>query len=88
MRQKRRLTIRYTVPEQSAVTLKVFNIVGQEVATLTSNRQQAGTFEVRWDARDAQGIPLPGGVYFCIMDARSSESNKHFTAVRKLLLLR
>ena len=81
-------TIRYAVPEQSLVTLRVFNVLGQEVATLASNRQQSGSFEVRWDARDAQGIPLPGGVYFCTIDARSSEGNGHFTGVRKLLLLR
>ncbi len=50
--------INYTLPTSGTVTLKVFDIVGREVATLVNEAQTAGTYHVTWDARNN-----PSGIY-------------------------
>ena len=70
-------TIKYDLPVDSRVSLKVYNILGQEVATLVNQEQNAGTKSISWNAANAAS-----GVYFYRLDAG------HFTSVRKLLLLK
>lgn len=41
-------TIRYMLPSRSEVTLRIYDILGREVATLVRGRQEAGTYEVKW----------------------------------------
>lgn len=69
--------IRYQLPVSAFVTLKVYDIVGREVATLVSDPQEPGTYTIEWDARE-----IASGVYFYRMQADG------FTATRKLILLR
>lgn len=52
------VTIRYVVPEPGHVTMKVFNLVGEEVATLVDSPHLAGVHELQWGRRD-----LASGVY-------------------------
>jgi hypothetical protein len=59
------------------VTLKVYNVLGQEVATLVNGVKQAGRYEVQWNPRG-----LPSGVYMYRLTAGA------FTTTRKLVLLR
>jgi hypothetical protein len=70
-------TIRYALPQAGYVTLKVYNLLGEEIAALISGRQPAGEHEVRWNAAS-----LPSGVYFYRLQAGG------FTMTRKLLLVR
>ena len=44
--------------------LEVFNILGQRVATLVDEEQQAGSYRARWDGTDAAGRAAAAGVYF------------------------
>jgi len=52
--------IHYTLNQSNSVTLKVYNSVGQEIATLVNGFQNAGKHEVVWNSND-----LPSGSYFC-----------------------
>ncbi|MGB5873397.1 MAG: YCF48-related protein [Bacteroidota bacterium] len=52
-------TIAFAVPHGGFVTLKVYNLLGEEVATLIAGDHAAGTFKATWDASE-----LPSGVYF------------------------
>jgi hypothetical protein len=52
-------TIEFALPHAGFVTLKVFNVLGKEVATLMAGEHAAGTFKATWDASG-----LPSGVYF------------------------
>lgn len=52
-------TIGYQLNEVSEVTLRVFNINGQEVALLVRDRQQPGRYEFEWNASH-----LPSGIYY------------------------
>jgi hypothetical protein len=69
--------ISYFLPKVSYVTLKVYDIIGREVATLVDGRQSAGYHNITFNARD-----LPSGVYLYRIQADK------FMETKKLLLLR
>jgi serine protease len=52
-------TLQFQVPQKSFVSLKVFDLLGRELATLVNEERQAGIYSVSWDASR-----LPSGVYF------------------------
>jgi len=76
--------IAYTLSnvEPQRVTLRVFNVLGQEVRTLVDGHQRAGLHLVRWDGRDHQGLPVASGIYFCELRAGGERQSG------KLVLLR
>ena len=57
-------TIEYSLPKDAPITLEIYNISGQKVATVDSGRKSAGKHTVVWDARG-----LPSGVYFYTLRA-------------------
>ena len=70
-------TITYSLAECSDITLEVFNIMGQKIATLENGNKEAGIYTVTWDASD-----VSSGVYFY----KLSIGNNVFT--RKMSLLK
>lgn len=69
--------IRFQMSEVSHATLKVFNLLGQEVATLVNEVKPPGEYHVTWDASKQ-----PSGVYFYKLTAGK------YTSVNKMLLIR
>ena len=69
--------IRYQLPMNSEVRLKVFDILGKEVATLVNKTQNAGRYEVRFDASS-----LSSGVYIYRLQAGE------YTATHKMLMIK
>ena len=63
-------TIRYTIPKMGSVTLKVYNLIGVEVAVLVDEDQAPGNYQVEFIAggesafSDGAKRNLPSGVYF------------------------
>jgi hypothetical protein len=74
--------IRYALPVQSYVTLTVYNALGQEVARLADEVQEAGYHEVRWNGTNGSGMPVSTGMYFYRMKAGD------FVDIKKMLLLK
>ena len=70
-------SIKYTLAEQSPVSLKVYDVLGNEVATLINKEIQAGSHEVEFDASN-----LPSGIYFYTLNAGE------FAQTRKMILLK
>ncbi|MGA9365814.1 MAG: T9SS type A sorting domain-containing protein [Bacteroidota bacterium] len=70
-------TIQYDVPTSSHVLLKVYNLLGQAVATLIDEVKQPGRYAATWESRN-----LPTGVYFYRMQAAD------FVQTKKLILFR
>lgn len=56
--------IRFGLPTKSQVTLKIFNLLGQEVTTLVDEVLPAGTHSTEWDGRDQAGVEVATGIYF------------------------
>jgi len=69
--------IDYTISERSAVTLKVYDVLGKEVATLVNSTQDAGNHTVTFEAGN-----LASGLYIYTL------SNGNFTSSRKMMLLK
>lgn len=69
--------ISYDLPQQSNVSLKVYDIVGKEVVTLVNMTKEAGRYEVQLDASK-----LGSGIYFYRLQAGS------FSSFKKLVLLK
>ena len=55
--------IAYRLSSPGPVRLVIYNVLGQPVRTLVDRVQAAGSYQVRWDARDGQGVSLSSGVY-------------------------
>jgi hypothetical protein len=70
-------TIRYGFTKQMIVSLKIFNILGQEVATLVNEEKPACNYEVNWNATN-----FSSGVYFYRLQTGS------YVEVKKMLLLK
>ena len=70
-------TISYQIKEQGLVQVKIFNLIGQEVATLVNEVKSAGTFKINWNADK-----FPSGVYFYQLQAGS------FTQTNRMILMK
>ncbi|MDI6766505.1 MAG: T9SS type A sorting domain-containing protein [Bacteroidota bacterium] len=81
-------TVQFDLPEQALVTLKIYNVLGQEVVSLLDNELlDEGNQEVELNAQD-----LSSGVYFYRIAARGIDEDdiqtSTFNSVKKMLLLR
>ena len=70
-------TIKYSIPTQSKVIIKVFDILGNEIETLVNEEKTAGTYELTWTIAN-----LPSGVYFYKLQAGN------FIQTKKMVLLK
>jgi M6 family metalloprotease-like protein len=70
-------TISFSLPSRSFVSLKIFDVLGKNVATIVEEELSAGSYQRRWDASR-----YPSGMYFYRLKAGA------FTETKKLLLLR
>ena len=75
-------SVAFSVDARSLVTLRVYNVLGQEVARLVDGVQSAGRYEVRWNGRNDAGLDLSSGIYFYRLHAGS------FVDVKKMLYLK
>ena len=69
--------IKYSIPNQSSVTIKVYDILGREIETLINKEEKAGNYEINWNASK-----LSSGVYFYQLKAGE------FIQTKKMLLLK
>ena len=69
--------IRYELPKQSYVNLRLYDVLGREVAVLVNEQKPAGRYEIKFDAKN-----LPSGIYLFRIEAGD------FVKTRKMLLLK
>ena len=70
-------TISYEIAKETIVSLKVYDVIGNEIVTLVNETKPAGTYEVIFDASN-----LSNGVYLYKIQAGN------FTATKKLILMK
>ncbi len=77
-------TIKYELPAEGLVTIKVFDVLGKEIATLIEDKQNSGRYEVTFN-----GEGLASGMYIYRIDVKSTDVNfKDYSSVRKMLLIK
>jgi len=70
-------TVKYQIPEKSLVTVKVYDVLGNEIETLVNEGKKSGSYEITWYAEG-----LPSGVYFYQLKAGS------YIETKKMLLMK
>jgi hypothetical protein len=70
-------TIQWTVPAKSMVTLKIFNLIGQEVGTLVESDMEAGEYRTTWDARG-----FTTGAYFYRLQVGNTVQTRKLVLVK------
>jgi len=63
-----RVTIRWQVPVEADVSLRIYNAAGQLVKVLASGRTKPGAYTTVWNGTDAKGRRLANGIYFYALD--------------------
>jgi hypothetical protein len=78
-------SIQYAIGSRQFVTLKVFDVLGNEIATLVNEEKPAGEYEVEFDARG-----LASGIYFYQLRAGGSDINSEKTMIqtKKMILIK
>jgi hypothetical protein len=79
-------TIKYSIPELSFVTIKIYDVLGSEVTALVNEQKSVGTYEVEFNSHSggvrSAGGGLTSGVYFYRLQAGD------FIQTRKMILLK
>lgn len=75
-------TINYSLPEANFVTIKIYNMLGQEVKTLLSEEVKAGRHNVNWNGENNFGIKVSSGTYIYRITAGE------FVQAKKMILLK
>jgi hypothetical protein len=69
--------ISYTIPENAIVTLRVYDVLGNQIVELVNDFREKGTYNIRFD-----GSKLSSGIYFCNLTSNKNNS------VKKMLLIK
>lgn len=77
-------TIHYSIKEKGHVTLKIYNVAGEQVRTLVDELQipRAAGFTITWDGKNAHSDAVASGVYFYKLTA------KNFVKTKKMIVLK
>jgi hypothetical protein len=76
-------TIQYDLPKDSRVSLKIYNVLGQEVSTLIDALQEAGTQSTQWIANESAS-----GFYIYRLDATPVDHSQRVVISRKMALVK
>lgn len=74
--------IEFEIPKASFVEIHIYNMLGQQLRTLVSERLSAGRKVVTWDGTDDRGMPVASGVYFYRI------STDGYAEAKKMILLK
>lgn len=78
----------FNVPADANVSVRVYDMLGREVATLIDGVYSAGKFITTWDATNSLGQTVASGIYLYRMDAQPIDGSAAFSAVKKMVLTR
>ncbi|MCW8960937.1 MAG: T9SS type A sorting domain-containing protein, partial [Ignavibacteriaceae bacterium] len=79
--------IEFSLPIAAEVQLVVYNILGQQVASLINEQQTAGNHSILWNADDSKGMKLSSGIYLYKLKANGIDGSE-FQETRKMILLK
>jgi flagellar hook assembly protein FlgD len=81
--------IRVSLVEEANVTLKVYNLLGEEMNTLVLNRSlDKGNHRFIWAGKDDHGRHLPSGVYLYRLEVMSRSGMPLYQDTKKMILMK
>ena len=81
-------TIKYALPKESNVELRIYDIMGREIKSLVNNSQTAGYKEVVWDGKNNNGEQAASGIYIYRIKAKSLDDFRISEKSAKLILMK
>ncbi len=78
------VTIEYTVPRESSVSLRVYDVCGRLVKTIINKKHSPGIYRAKWDGKTKYGNKGAAGVYFCRLVVNGNEQK----GTKKLLFVK
>ena len=75
-------SISYSLPENSDISISVYNLTGQKIIELVDDHVNAGMYTVTWNGTNHVGVSVSSGVYIYMLQSDS------FTAVKKMILIK
>lgn len=81
-------TIKYQLAKSGNVSIGIYNLLGERIATLVDEPQKAGYYDAYWNGKDSKGNKIACGIYFCRMDVKTESGNSSFTRTRKLVMFK
>ncbi len=75
-------TIKYVLPKNSYVTLKIYDMLGREIKTLVNKEQNTGSYEVQWNGEDNNGNKVASGTYVYRIIAGDYVSSKKLILIK------
>jgi hypothetical protein len=76
--------IKYSIAKSVHTTLKIYNILGQEVRTLVNEIREPGFYTITWNSRDDSGTKVASGVYFY----RLSMDGGRWSETKRMVLMK
>ena len=74
--------IQYSLPQTDHITLKIYDLLGQEVRTLVDGKKSAGNHRVTWDGKDKNNTIVPSGVYVYRIISRNHVEQRKMTVIK------
>ena len=74
--------IDYKLPKREHVEITIYNLLGQEIATIVDGTKPAGQYSVIWDGRDYRGRHVASGIYFYGLRAGDMVKSKKMTLIK------
>ena len=74
--------ISFQVPKYSYISLKVFDLQGKEIVTLTENMYESGNYRINWNGKDKYGNPVPSGIYIYELNTKELFDTKKLIIIR------
>ncbi len=75
-------TIDYTLQNVEKVSLKVFNLRGEEIKTLVDGQMSAGNHSIKWDATDNDGRKVSSGIYLYVLKVGDQQASRKMMLVK------
>ena len=75
-------TIEYSLSRATHVTLRIYNLLGQEVRTLVDKVKQPGIYQTKWDGTNDTGLTVVSGVYVYQLHSDSGVQSRKMTLMQ------
>ncbi len=74
--------ILYGLPQESEVSLRIYDVLGRLTRRIVNSRQGAGTYEILWDGRNDLGGSVSSGIYFTVLQAGARKLTQKIVVTR------
>jgi len=75
-------TIKYSVPKNSNIKVRIYNMMGQLIKTLVNESKSPGNYEVQWYGKNEENLSVASGIYFYQLES------ENFVKTNKMILLK